>query len=98
MAAQLAIDLAADADARLALQKLQIIVDGAVAPQIDLRAIDNAGTLEVDFPDEIAEEQVLACFNALVNTAGLRDSGLDPDSIALTGDVSAGSRQRTYSV
>ena len=98
MASTLSIDFAPHADRRLALQKLQIIVDGSVAPEIELRAIDNAGTAEVVFPDETAHEQVLACFTSLVNVAGRAESGLLPNTIGLVGDVTPGTRQRVYSV
>jgi len=98
MASTLTIDFATGADRDLALQKLQIIVDGAIAPDITIIAIDNSGTATAVFPDATAPEQVLACFEALVNTAGVQDSGLLPDTISLTGDVVPGTRQRTYSV
>jgi len=98
MASTLQIDFASGADRRLALQKLQIIVDGAVAPETELRAQEVAEAAQVVFPDEVAEEQVLACFKSLVNSAGLTDSGFRPDTISLTGTVTPGSLQRTYSV
>ena len=98
MAATLAIDIAAGADPSLALKKLQTIVDGAVAPQTTLRVLNLSNIATVSFPDAVAEEQVLACFNALVNIAGLPESGMVPSTISLTGAVSPGSRQRVYSV
>ena len=98
MAATLQIDFAAGVNRELALQKLQIIVDGAVAPQLDTLALESGAQASVDFVDGVAEEQVLACFKTLVNTAGLTDAGFDPDTISLTGDVTPGSLQRTYSV
>lgn len=98
MAASLTIDLAAGASSLLATRKVQTIVDGAVAPSLDTLAVESGGTVTVSFSDAVASEQVLACFKALVNEAGLAESGLAPATIDLTGDVTPGSLQREYSV
>jgi len=67
---------ATDGERADALRKMQIIVDGAIAPRIDLRASDQGSFVRVSFPDDVAPEQALACFRAAVNLAGLPESPL----------------------
>lgn len=98
MASQLSVTFASGADRPIALRKLQTIVDGAVAPRLDIRALEGADTGDLDFPDDVPAEQVLACYKAAVNMAGLTDSGYEDGSPLLTGDVLSGSLQRAYSV
>lgn len=101
MAAQLLVDFSStDAGVRRqALLELQRRVDGAVAPRLDVVALDNGGgAAQIDFPDDVAEEQVLAVFTMAVNMAGLPESGFASGLIALSGDVSSHSRQLEYSV
>jgi len=98
MASQLSVTFAAGANREFALRKLQTIVDGAVAPLTTIRALEHGDHADLDFPDEVASEQVLACFEAAVNMAGLPESGYVAGSALLTGDVLSGSRQRVYSV
>lgn len=98
MPSQLSVTFAADVDRAVALRKLQTIVDGAVAPRLDIRAVEHADHADLDFPDDVASEQVLACFKAAVNMAGTTDSGYVSGTPLLTGDVLSGSRSREYSV
>lgn len=98
MASQLSVDYASGANVVDALRKLQIIVDGAVAPRTDIRAIDQTTFASLSFPDDVPAEQVSACFRAAVNLAGLPESPFVAGSPALSGAVSSGSEQREYSV
>jgi hypothetical protein len=104
MASQLSVSFASGADRVLALRKLQTIVDGAVATRLDIRALEHIVTPpaldhgDLDFPDDVPTEEVLACFEAAVNMAGLPESGFVAGTALLTGDVLSGSRQRVYSV
>jgi len=98
MASQLSVTFSAAADRRLALRKLQTIVDGAVAPRLDIRAVEHTDHADLDFPDDVPAEQVLACYKAAVNMAGTPESGYADGTSLLTGDVSSGSLQRVYSV
>jgi len=77
---------------------MQTIVDGAVAPRIDIRAVEHGDHADLDFPDDVPHEQVLACYQAAVNMAGLPESGFVSGAPLLTGDVLSGSRSRVYSV
>jgi len=98
MASQLSVTFASGANRLLALRKLQTIVDGAVAPRLDIRAVEHTDHADLDFPDDVPAEQVLACYQAAVNMAGTPESGYTSGSPLLTGDVLSGSRQRVYSV
>ena len=98
MASQLSVTFSTGANRLLALRKLQTIVDGAVAPRLDILALEAADTGDLAFPDDVPAEQVLACYKAAVNMAGLPDSGYVDGSPLLTGDVLSGSRSRVYSV
>ncbi len=98
MASTLAIDLASGADSILVLRRVQTILDGAVAPRTDVLALESGGSVTMALPDDVASEQVLACFKKLVNMAGLPGSGMTPATISLTGSVLPGSRSREYSV
>ena len=69
-----------------ALRKVQIIIDGAIAPRIDLRPTDEGSFLRVSFPSDVAEEQAEACFRAAVNIAGLPESPLAAGSPRLETD------------
>lgn len=90
----------ADANVRRqAMRELQNRVDGAVAPRLDTLVRDNgSGAAQVEFEDNVADEQILAVFKAAVNMAGLPESGYTAGTPALSGNVSSGSRQRVYSV
>ena len=92
---------ATDQERRDALRKMQIIIDGAIAPLTTLRPTDEGSYLRVEFPDSVASEQALACFRAAVNIAGLPDSPLGAGSPRLE-DLSAnsltGAAQFEYSV
>lgn len=98
MASQLSVTFASGADRPLALRKLQTIADGAVAPRISVRAVEHSDHADLDFPDDVPAEQVLACYEAAVNMAGLPGSGYVGGTPLLTGAVLSGSRQREYSV
>lgn len=98
MPSQLSVTFSAGADRRLALRKLQTIVDGCVGTRLDIRALDAGNTADLDFPDDVPTEQVLACYQRAVNMAGTPESGYDGGTPALSGDVSSGSLQRDYSV
>lgn len=98
MASQLSVTFSPGADRLLALRKLQTIVDGAVAPRLSIVALEAADTGDLAFPDDVPEEQVLACFEAAVNMAGLPESGYVDGSALLTGAILSGSRSRVYSV
>jgi len=97
MAAQLSVTFATGANRLLVMRKLQRIVDGAVAPRTDIVAVEHNDHADLDFPDDVASEQVTACFRAAVNMAGLPESGYVSGSPLLTGDVLSGSEQRVYS-
>jgi hypothetical protein len=98
MASQLSVTFAAGANRPLAMRKLQTIVDGAVAPLTTIRALESGSAADLDFPAEVAEEQVQACFRAAVNMAGLPESGFEAGTAVLTGVATSGSQQRVYSV
>ena len=98
MASQLSVTFAAGANRPFAMRKLQTIVDGAVAPLTTITALEHGDHADLDFPDEVASEQVQACFRAAVNMAGLPGSGYVAGSALLTGAISSGSQQRVYSV
>ncbi len=98
MASQLSVTFATGADRTLALRKLQTIADGSVAPRITIIAREHTNHADLDFPDDVPAEQVLACFERAVNMAGVTDSGYVSGSPLLTGDVGSGSRQLGYSV
>jgi len=107
MPSQLDIDLKNGAQATEgervdALRKVQIIVDGAIAPRIDLRATDEGSFVRVVFPDDVPAEQAQACFRAAVNLAGLPESPLAAGSPILEDVTSSasltGAEQRVYSV
>ena len=93
---------ATDQERRDALRKMQILVDGAVAPRIDVRAADQGSYVRVEFPDDVAPEQTLACFRAAVNLAGLPESPLAAGSPRLedvtSGDDLRAPQQYEYSV
>ena len=80
------------------IDKLQTIVDGCVAPRTDIRVFEHLDHADADFPDDVAAEQVLACFNRAVNMAGTPESGYVSGGVLLSGDVLSGSRQLEYSV
>jgi len=99
MPSTLSLDLGANVDnQRTALLELQRRVDGVVAPQTPPTVTESGGTASVVLPDAVASEQVLALYNMVVNMAGLPGGDWDPASLSLTGTVTPGTRQRTYSV
>lgn len=99
MASTMQIDFATGADRRLALRKLQTVVDGAVAPETEILAQDNGSNqAEVVFPDGTASEQVLGVWKGMINRIEMADSGYVAGTMTLTGDVTPGSLQRVYSV
>lgn len=87
-----------NADRTLALRKLQRIVDGNVAPLLTTRALEVGANGSVGFDEVIPAEQVIACYQGAVNMAGTTESGYSGGTVALSGTVSSGSRQRNYSV
>ena len=98
MPSQLSVTFSADADRLLALRKLQTIVDGCVGTRLDIRAVEHGDHADLDFPDDVPAEQVLACYQRAVNMAGTPESGYTGGTPLLTGDASSGSLQREYSV
>lgn len=76
------------AERKNALRKLQIVLDGAVAPLTTLQPTDEGTLLRVDFPAGVAPEQPLACFRAAVNLAGLPESPFEAGSPRLEDTVS----------
>lgn len=92
---------ATDAERKDALRKVQIIVDGAIAPRTELQPTDEGSFLRVEFPDDVASEQTLACFRAAVNLAGLPESPFEAGSSRLedlSGNDLRASSQYEYSV
>lgn len=98
MPSQLSVTFAAGADRTIALRKMQTIVDGSVAPRLDIRAVEHLDHADLDFPDDVPVEQVLACFQRAVNMADAPGSGYAPGTSSMSGDIGSGSRQRVYSV
>jgi hypothetical protein len=98
--ATLTVDLADPAaDNRLKILNLQGRIDAAIAGALDtVRVSDNGSDATVAFDDVIADEQIIACYQAAVNLAGLPESGFVSGTPALSGSVSSGARQRLYSV
>ncbi len=98
--ATLTVDLAdAAADNRLKILNLQSRIDAAVSGALDtVRVDDNGADVTVDFDDVVADEQIIACYQAAVNLAGLPESGFVGGTAVLSGSVSSGNRQRLYSV
>ena len=98
MASQLSVTFSAGADRRLALRKLQTIADGSLGPRTDVFAVEHNDHADLDFPDDVSAEQVLACFQRAVNMVGTPESGYVDAVPLLTGDVLSGSLSREYSV